>query len=581
MNTKFPPSFIAELLARTDIVDLINRYLPTALKKSGKSYMACCPFHEEKTPSFSVTPDKGLYYCFGCHASGTAITFLMEHQRISFPDAVAELAKNANLELPHRTVSPKDEERLKAMHQAMNTAATFYQSQLKNTPEASRYLASRGISEETATNFGIGYAPAIDTLKKCFEQNYDEKLLLEIGLLARGDHSTYEKFRERLMFPIRNRRGEVIAFGGRLLVDSDSSPKYMNSPETPLFKKRNTLYGLYELKNARKLDCLLVVEGYMDVVSLAQYGVANVVATLGTATTQTHISTALRVTQNLIFCFDGDEAGTKAAVEATEQALPAFKDGCDIKLMFMPTGSDPDSFIQQHGLQEFNNKLSQAVPLADFLFEHHAKGLELNDTAQATRFAKKLKPLLRQLPQGIYRELMFKRLAEQSGVDRATLEQDDTPSPTRSKRPASNESTLYSTVKVALRLLLENPKLAGYAIATENIRNLQKPGAVLLADVIDNIIQNNLSSTASIIEHYRDSRYQEGLNRLASSEQLTGASQTEFEDAMLKLQIALTEQKIEHLQATPLNQATEKREISNLLRQLNELKNKSTHTLPK
>ena len=581
MATRFPPTFIQEVLARTDIVDLINHYLPVPLKKSGNSYKACCPFHEEKTPSFSVSPDKGLYYCFGCHASGTAITFLVEHQRMSFPDAVAELARNANLELPRSTESPQDAARFDAMRQAMNTVARFYQSQLKANTKASEYLASRGISDETAEDFAIGYAPAQHALKKCFKENYDEKLLLEIGLLARGEQSIYERFRDRLMFPIRERRGDVIAFGGRLLSDSDGAPKYINSPETPLFKKRYTLYGLYELKNVRKLDSLLFVEGYMDLVSLAQHGVANVVAALGTATTQTHIRTALRLAPNLIFCFDGDTAGNKAAVEAAQQALAAFTDGCSIRLMFMPAGTDPDSFIQQHGVQQFNQALSQAVPLDDFLFAHYAAGLDLKDNAQATRFARQLKPLLQKLPKGFYREKVFRRLEKQSGISIKTLEQDDETRQSRLSSSASSETTLYSTIKVALRLLLENPKLASYALETESIRSLQKPGAKLLADVIDNIVHNKLSSTASVIECYRDSRYEESLNRLATSKQIPTASQLEFEDAMLKLKIELTEQQITDMQKASLDNAKEKKEIEKLLRDLLELKNKNSHTLLK
>ena len=361
-----PSTFIDELLTRTDIVALINRYLPTPLKKSGRSYMACCPFHEEKTPSFSVSRDKGLYYCFGCHASGGAIKFLMEHQRMTFQEAVEELARHAGMEVPrlNTRVSTETQKRFEKMHTIMNKVSEFYRTQLKQNAPATDYLHRRGITSETAADFAIGYAPDKPYLKQCLGSAFDEKTLITVGLLAQGNNQHYEKFRGRLMFPIRDRRDNVIAFGGRLLENKtqkqDRLPKYMNSPETPLFKKRNTLYGLHELKKVRDLRCLLFVEGYMDAVSLAQHGVRNVVATLGTATTQTHIRIALRFSSNLIFCFDGDNAGRRAAIEAAKQALSVFTDGCSINFMFLPSGEDPDSYITQHGYEVFNKQLAEA-----------------------------------------------------------------------------------------------------------------------------------------------------------------------------------------------------------------------------
>ena len=576
-----PSTFIDELLTRTDIVALINRYIPTPLKKSGRSYMACCPFHEEKTPSFSVSRDKGLYYCFGCHASGGAIKFLMEHQRMTFQEAVEELARHAGMEVPRlkSRASTETQKHFDKMRKIMNKVSEFYQAQLKQNTRAAAYLHRRGITSETAADFAIGYAPDKPYLKQCLGSAYDEKTLITVGLLARGSNRSYEKFRGRLMFPIRDRRDNVIAFGGRLLTKQkqDRSPKYMNSPETPLFKKRNTLYGLHELKKVRDLRCLLFVEGYMDAVSLAQHGVRNVVATLGTATTQTHIRIALRFSSNLIFCFDGDNAGRRAAIEAAKQALPVFIDGCSINFMFLPSGEDPDSYITQHGYEVFNEQLAKAMPLADFLFTHHSKGLDLNNPAHASRYVKSLRPLIMQLPQGMFRELMLKHLAEQINIDVNELKTgyQAVKPPARTERDSgAKKKILYSTVTVALRLLLAKPSLATQTLAADKIRGLQKPGAELLADVVDCIKHKRLSNAASIVESFRESPHQESLTRLLATFATPEAeTETEFKDAMHQLEIEITEQKIEQLQKELSTDDSGQTKIHDLLKHLHKLKN--------
>ncbi len=577
-----PSTFIDELLTRTDIVALINRYIPTPLKKSGRSYMACCPFHDEKTPSFSVSRDKGLYYCFGCHASGGAIKFLMDHQRMTFQEAVEELARHAGMEVPrlNTRVSTEAQKRFDKMHTIMNKVSEFYRTQLKQNTQASDYLQGRGITSETAADFAIGYAPDKPYLKQCLGSTYDEKTLLTVGLLAQGSNRHYEKFRDRLMFPIRDRRGNVIAFGGRLLENKkhkqDRLPKYMNSPETPLFKKRNILYGLHELKKVRDLRCLLFVEGYMDAVSLSQHGVRNVVATLGTATTQTHIRLALRFSSNLIFCFDGDNAGRRAAIEAAKQALSVFTDGCSINFMFLPSGEDPDSYITQHGYEVFNKQLAEAVPLADFLFTHHSQGLDMNNPAHATRYAKLLKPLITQLPQGMFRELMFNRLAEQINIDVDKLKTDygTAKSFTKTERhDDAKKEILYSTVTVALRALLTKPSLADQALAPDTIRGLQKPGAELLADMVDCIKHKKLSNVASIVESFRESPYQENLTRLLTTLTTPEAdTEIEFKDAMRQMEIEITEQKIEQLQKELSTDDSGQIKIHDLLKHLHKLK---------
>ena len=550
--------------------------------------MACCPFHNEKTPSFSVSLEKGLYYCFGCHASGNAIKFLTEHQRMTFPEAVEELAHQAGIEVPRQDtrVSTKEQKMFEQMRAVMDKVCEFYRAQLKQDSVAAAYLKQRGIASETATDFAIGYAPATPHLRQCLTSAYNEKLLHNVGLIAKGSSGYYEKFRDRLMFPIRDRRGNTIAFGGRLLerkkTTSNSaqskSPKYMNSPETPLFKKRNTLYGVHELKKVRDLSSLLFVEGYMDAVSLAQHGVRNVVATLGTATSQTHIRIALRFSHNLIFCFDGDNAGRRAAVAAVEQALPAFTDGCNISFMFLPPGEDPDSYIRQHDYQEFNKLAQQAMPLADFLFEHHAQGLDLSNPAHATRYAKTVRPLIMKLPKGVFQELMFNRLAQQINLDVDKLRTDyaapkSRPRPTT--RVRSGKEILYSTITVALRLLLEKPSLVKHAPATDKIRTLQKSGAELLADVVDCIKHKKLSSTAGIIEYFRESPHQESLSRLLlTHDASTADTEIEFSDAMRQLEIEVTEQKIEQLQQQLLTDDNGQVEINELLKHLHQLKNR-------
>ena len=581
-----PSTFIDELLTRTDIVALINRYIPTPLKKSGRSHMACCPFHEEKTPSFSVSQDKGLYYCFGCHASGGAIKFLMEHQRMTFQEAVEELARLAGMEVPrlNTRVSTEAQKRFEKMHTIMNKVSEFYRAQLKQNAQASEYLRGRGITSETAADFAIGYAPDKLYLKQCLGSAYDEKTLLSIGLLAQSSNRRYEKFRDRLMFPIRDRRGNAIAFGGRLLANKkhkqDRLPKYMNSPETPLFKKRNTLYGLHELKKVRDLRCLLFVEGYMDAVSLSQHGVRNVVATLGTATTQTHIRIALRFSSNLIFCFDGDNAGRRAAIEAAKQALSVFTDGCSINFMFLPSGEDPDSYIIRHGYEAFNKQLVKAVPIADFLFTHHSQGLDMNNPAHATRYAKSLKPLIMQLPQGMFRELMFNRLAEQINIDVDKLKTDHGTAKSFTKTEKQDDvkkEILYSAVTVALRSLLTRPSLADQALAPDTIRGLQKPGAELLADVIDCIKHKKLSNPASIVESFRENPHQENLARLLTTSTTPEAdTQIEFRDAMRQMEIEITEQKIEQLQKELSTDDTGQVKIHDLLKHLHKLKSQPT-----
>ncbi|GAB3110115.1 DNA primase [Aestuariicella hydrocarbonica] len=421
-----PQTFIDDLLDRIDIVDVVDARVK--LKKTGKNYSACCPFHEEKTPSFTVSPDKQFYYCFGCGASGTALGFVLEHDRLNFPDAVEELAKMVGLEVPReaRDDSPRQQER-KNLYQLLEKADQFFRQQLRHSParqHAINYLQQRGLSGEIARDFGIGYAPpGWDNLLKAIGLTDEDKhLLAEGGMLIERpeDGRRYDRFRNRIMFPIRDTRGRVIGFGGRVL--GDDKPKYLNSPETPVFHKGRELYGLFEARQAyRQLPRLLVVEGYMDVVALAQFGIRYGVATLGTACGEDHLALAFKYTQEVVFCFDGDEAGRNAARRALENSLSSMQDGRQVKFLFLPDGEDPDTLVRQVGTDKFTAMIDLAVPLEDFLFDSVADGIDIQSMEGRARLSKRSAPLLHKLPAGVFRELMFANLAQRTGLPIDTL----------------------------------------------------------------------------------------------------------------------------------------------------------------
>ncbi|MBI3222047.1 MAG: DNA primase [Nitrosomonadales bacterium] len=361
-----PKSFIQDLLNRLDIVDVVERYVP--LKKAGANYVACCPFHNEKSPSFTVSQSKQFYHCFGCGAHGTAIGFVMEHAGLGYVDAIEELARSVNLEVPHERSAAGEHHQKAApdLYEVMQTATRYYREQLKISPRAIDYLKKRGLSGEIAAKFGIGYAPdAWQNLAAVFA-DYQSEVLSETGLVISGDEGKrYDRFRDRIMFPIVNVRGQVIGFGGRVL--DKGEPKYLNSPETPLFEKGRELYGLFQAQKAiRGEQRVLVVEGYMDVVALAQHGVEYAVATLGTATTPYHVQKLLRLCEHVVFCFDGDKAGQRAAWRALENALPYLQDGKRISFLFLPVEHDPDSFIREFGKAAFEQRIQEAMPLSTY-----------------------------------------------------------------------------------------------------------------------------------------------------------------------------------------------------------------------
>ncbi|QEY16672.1 DNA primase [Cellvibrio sp. KY-GH-1] len=424
-----PQSFIDDLLDRLDIVDVVDSRVK--LKKTGKNYSACCPFHDEKTPSFTVSPEKQFFYCFGCGASGNALGFIMDYERLSFPEATESLARLAGLEVPREVqteAQQKREEEKRSIYTLLEKADLFYQQQLRHHPSkhlAVNYLKNRGLDGKTAKAYGVGFAPpGWDNLLKSLAQNDDDKhLLIEGGMLIHQEQEKklYDRFRHRIMFPIRDTRGRVIGFGGRVL--GDDKPKYLNSPETPVFHKGQELYGLYEARLAyRELPRLLVVEGYMDVVSLAQFGIHYGVATLGTACGPDHLDRAFKYTNEVVFCFDGDKAGRSAAHRALEASIECMTDGRTVKFLFLPENEDPDTLVRQIGPEKFERMIELAVPFEDYLFDAVADGLNIRTMEGRATFSKRAAPLLDRLPKGVFRELMFESLATRTGLSRNVLQ---------------------------------------------------------------------------------------------------------------------------------------------------------------
>src|SRR5262245_8239267 len=424
MAGRIPQHFIDELIARADIVELIGSRVP--LKKQGKEFKACCPFHGEKTPSFTVVPDKGFYHCFGCGAHGTALGFLMEHDHLSFVEAVEELAARVGLEVPREDNGAARASPSEGLFVALEHAAEIYRRELKASERARSYFKGRGLSGETAAKFGLGFAPdAWDTLVKQLGGTDAERMkLLQAGLIVERERKPgantapgyYDRFRDRVMFPIRDARGRTIGFGGRIL--DKGEPKYLNSPETELFHKGRELYGLYEARQAsRTLTRLLVVEGYMDVVRLHQAGVEYAVATLGTATTPEHLARIFRVVNELVFCFDGDRAGRAAAWRALENSLSQLREGRQIRFLFLPDGHDPDSLVDEEGREAFEARLQHALPLSEYFIKHLASQVDMESVDGRAQLGEMARPLLERIQPGIYRELMTDEVAKSVRMD--------------------------------------------------------------------------------------------------------------------------------------------------------------------
>jgi DNA primase len=514
MAGTIPQHFIDELLARADIVEVIGHRVP--LKKAGREYHACCPFHSEKTPSFTVSPSKQFYHCFGCGAHGSALRFLMEYDRLSFPEAVEELATSLGLEVPHEARFEQGPDQ-RPLLEVLDQAAQFYARQLREHPDAGRaaeYLRGRGLSGEIAAAFRIGFAPpGWDSLLRALGGSpAREDLLDQAGLITRQDGKRYDRLRDRIVFPIRDTRGRVIGFGGRLL--GDGKPKYLNSPETALFHKGRELYGLYEARQAEAHPArLIVVEGYMDVVALAQFGISNVVATLGTATTGEHLEKLYRATAEVVFCFDGDRAGREAAWKALQTTLPLLRDGRQARFLFLPEGEDPDSLVRRIGADALRAQIPQAQPLSDFLFDRLAEQADLDSIDGRARFGELAKPMLERIPPGLFREMMFQALHDRIGLRGAQAPAHSPPRPpTRPQaRPPQERMT---PVRRAVALLVQHPRLATLQLPG-GWENLPSPGIPLLQGLLASARARPDIHTAGLIEQWPDPVTREHLARLA------------------------------------------------------------------
>jgi DNA primase len=534
MAGRIPQAFIDELIARTDIVELIGGRVQ--LKKAGREWKACCPFHNEKTPSFWVSPDKQFYHCFGCGAHGTALGFLMEHDKLPFPDAVEELASRLGLEVPREDGGAPRARPGEGLYELLAQATQFYRDSLRESPRAKAYLEGRGISAESCVKFAVGYAPdAWDAVLKRFGGSPErERALLEAGLViergGKGETGCYDRFRDRVMFPIRDARGRPIAFGGRVI--DAGEPKYLNSPETPLFHKGRELYGLYEARQAlRKIDRLLVVEGYVDVVRLAQAGIHYAVATLGTATTPEHLNRLFRVTAELVFCFDGDRAGRTAAWRALENALEHARDGRQLRFLFLPEGHDPDTLVGEEGAAAFEARIAQALPISEFLVKELAERTDLASVDGRARLAELARPLLARVPPGVYHELLLERLAQEVRMPAgrlADLLRSRPPSarggraasrPERSAGPARSAGR-QPLLTQAIMLVLHHPAAARGIAAIPAWLGDEPKGFAVLRELLETARSEPRLTTAQLVERWRERPEGVRLAELAGLESL-------------------------------------------------------------
>ncbi|HHX8267396.1 TPA: DNA primase [Vibrio diabolicus] len=583
MAGHIPRSFIDDLLARLDIVDIIDARVK--LKKKGKNYGACCPFHNEKTPSFSVSQEKQFYHCFGCGAHGNAIDFLMEFDRLEFVEAIEELASYLGLDVPREQRSggngsfqsgpQASSSEKRNLYDLMGSIAQFYRNQLKQPASkvAIEYLKDRGLSGEIVQKFGIGYvADEWDLVRKNFGQNKENQdMLVTGGMLIENDKGNrYDRFRGRVMFPIRDRRGRVIGFGGRVL--GDGTPKYLNSPETPIFHKGKELYGLYEVLQAyREPPQILVVEGYMDVVALAQYGVDYSVASLGTSTTGDHLQVLFRQTSTVVCCYDGDRAGREAAWRAMENALPYLTDGRQLKFMFLPDGEDPDSYIRQNGKQAFEQQVSNAMPLSEFMFSSLTKQVDMSTKEGMAKLSTLAVPLIDKVPGGTLRLYLRELLGRRLGlVDERQLQQLISKQGKEDKRPQPHKEIKRTPMREVIALLIQNPQYVTMVPDLTSVRDLPIPGLSLFVDVLDKCQAHPHINTGQLLEHWRNSQNETLLSRLASWDiPLDEDNQEEiFLDSLDKIIAQCVEKQIENLQAKARSvglSAEEKRELLALM----------------
>lgn len=579
MKGSIPRSFIDDLVARTDIVELINSRVK--LKKAGRDYQACCPFHHEKSPSFTVSQSKQFYHCFGCGVHGNVISFLMEYDKLEFPEAIEELAALHGLEVPRENVINRDSKpqasykTRRNLYELLDLVAKFYQQQLTQDRASQAYLQQRGLSQEIIERFEIGFSPnAMDAVLRRFGNNPEEvQKLLDTGMLSKNDRgNVYDRFRNRVMFPIRDKRGRVIAFGGRVL--GDEKPKYLNSPESATYHKGNELYGLYQaLQHNENPEFLFVVEGYMDVVALAQFGVNNAVASLGTATTGEQIQLMFRSTEQVICCYDGDRAGRDAAWRALENALPYLHDGRQLKFIFLPDGEDPDTFIRAQGKEGFERYLEQALTLSEFLFDSLLTQVDLSTKEGKSKLASLALPLIKRIPGEMLRLYLRNILGQKLGIlDPTQLESMLSQKSVETTPKRHNMPHIERTpMRLLIALLLQNPHLVQNVPEDVTfLQSLQEKGFDLFLELV-NICHANLGiSMGGLLEYLRESPNYRHLELLANWDHLVSSENVEntFIDTLDFFYKKLLDRQIDILMAkdrtTGLNQQ-EKQELMMLL----------------
>lgn len=557
MQGRIPRPFIDDILTRVDVVEIINARVP--LKKKGREYSACCPFHNEKTPSFTVSPTKQFYHCFGCGVHGTAITFLMEYEHLDFIEAIEYIAHSLGVEVPREKGSVKSVEKYKkqgGLYALMEEVSRFYQFHLSKHAEAQGYLDERGLSAEIIRRFGLGYVPdAWDSVLKHFTPTFSVQDIMEAGLLIEKDAGgEYDRFRDRIMFPIRDRRGRIIGFGGRVM--GDGTPKYLNSPETPIFHKGTELYGLYEARqHTRKLERLVVVEGYMDVIALAQFDISYAVATLGTATTQEHVTLIFRAVSEVVFCFDGDRAGREAAWRALQNALTVLRDGKEIRFLFLPTGEDPDSQVRKIGKEAFEQQLAtESVSMTDYLLEHMSEKYNISSREGKSRFMDEMSNMLDTMPDTLIRDQLIADIARLTSIEENTIRKrqvhlEQMPQMQGFKR-IQNHTVQKTPVRYAISLLFNQPSLVSEVENPEQIARFDLAGSDFLATLIETIEENPQISTAAMLERWRGTRYEQFIVQLLRWQPESPDREilrAEFRDCLQRIQYQAHERQLECL----------------------------------
>jgi len=513
MAGRVPRAFIDDLLNRIDIVEVVDSRVP--LKKKGSEYWACCPFHNEKSPSFSVSQNKQFYHCFGCQQSGNAIGFLMDYDHMEFVEAIESLAQSIGLEVPyeHGQAPRQATQGMESLYQSLDQCSDYYQSQLKQNQVVIDYLKQRGISGQTAKDYAIGYAPS-----GWRNLQGDQKMLVDGGMLIEKDNGQhYDRFRHRLMFPIRDRRGRTIAFGGRV-IDAEDNPKYLNSPETAVFHKGDEIYGLYELKKAiTNIEQIYVTEGYMDVVALAEHGIKTAVATLGTAINNAQIEKLFRSCKTLVFCFDGDTAGKKAAWRSLEQCLSSLKEGRLARFLFLPDGHDPDSYIQAFGNQAFQQQTANSATLTEFLFATLKSECNIHSLEGKSQFLDRLRPYFMQIPLQSLKDQILTEVERQLSVQldsRLLNILGETPAQ-KEPRTVIPENR-WTSIKLAVNLLLLKPHLANQAGSQNHLTDVNIPGSDLLLQLLDTIHDEPGISTQNLLDRFKGSDHETHLYQLAA-----------------------------------------------------------------